>query len=712
MSCNPTRIELSNDATTTVSFTVTPAPTGTVVIYFDVPGLTVDTQANLSSGSASIDIPAVSGDTNSIYDATIQVGTGAAIAADVQVVDSSSAQAVGVTVSGSSVTYCAPTGGGGGDDPIQDRTYSKNLDIVAQDMISGETSVMILGDSINNPQSLTFMKYGYMNKWKPNYWRGLNVALSDGAAGTNGFQVAGAISANVTGNAQSTGPDPENSFFGSSDHSGKSVQPNAALTALMVNSSTNPQVAATIRPVWNPSGSSDFPTPGTGYLHEWKGEMQSEALWYGERIRYRVQFYTDTSESVRVWWRWGTDGESDPSPATQIVDYTPSQGFNTIISPVVDNSAATGTAVGTCDVYMQGSSGTQNMTIIGIVAEDIDAPGLSLSYMGGGGWKTANHALDDDTAPGTGSGNTGDRAAYYEDTAAQNYLEFMNTDVVMIHIGANDPDVSGVSDYLPSVLTRFRSLKTGIKFLLVAQYNTNGDANQVSRWDAQSTYMRGLAGSSGNEDVAFLDLNKMVLDEVGEYSEWGATTAPSADKLLVDGIHPNAAGSDKFAELEWDEIVAAAEAAGSEASWPSKGSSELTTVGTVTTGRWSASPVALDHGGTGSVTAADARKALGVTNTGSYTGQIETADDKTYTLDPGVVAPRTITGFYIKSDSGTCTANLKVGSDVVRTASVSTSSGDQTPLAYTEVDVDDVITLVISSNSSATDVTFSVEYTS
>lgn len=707
MSCNPTRIELSNDATTTVSFTVTPAPTGTVAIYFDVPGLSIDTQTNLSSGSASIDIPAVSGDTNSIYDATIQVGTGAAIPADVQVVDSSAAQAVGVTVSGSSVTYCAPTGGG--DNPgggIQERTYSKNLDIVAQDMISGETSVMILGDSINNPQSLTFMKYGYMNKWKPNYWRGLNVALSDGAAGTNGFQIAGAVAVNVSGNAQSTGPDPENSFFGSSDHSGKSVQANAAFTALMEKTSTgSTSIAATIRPVWNPSGSEDFPTPGTGYLHEWKGEMQSQPLWYGERIRYRVQFYTDTSESVRVWWRWGTDGSGNP--ATQIVDYTPSQGFNTIVSPVVDNSGATGTAVGTCDIYMQGSAGSQNMSIIGIVAEDIDAPGLSLSYMGGGGWKTANHALDDDTAPGTGSGNTGDRAAYYENTAAQKYLEFMDTDVVMIHIGANDPDVSGVSDYLPSVLTRFRSLRTGLKFLLVAQYNTNGDSNQESRWDAQSDYMRGLAGSSGNEDVAFLDLNMMIVDDpdLGNYSDWQGT-------YLADGVHPNATGSDKFAELEWDEIVAAAGAAGSEASWPSKGSSELTTVGTITTGRWSASPVALDHGGTGSVTAADARKALGVTNTGSYTGQIETAADKTYTLDPGVVAARTITGFYIKSDSGTCTANLKVGTDVVRTASVSTSSGDQTPLAYTEVAVDDVITLVISSNSSATDVTFSVEYSS
>lgn len=99
------------------------------------------------------------------------------------------------------------------------------------------------------------------------------------------------------------------------------------------------------------------------------------------------------------------------------------------------------------------------------------------------------------------------------------------------------------------------------------------------------------------------------------------------------------------------------------------------------------------------------------THADAYTGQIETAADKTYTIDPGVVSARTITGFYIKSGSGTVTATLKNGSDTVKAASVSTSSGDQTSLANTSVSVDAVVTIVMSSNSSATDVIFSVEYT-
>ena len=95
----------------------------------------------------------------------------------------------------------------------------------------------------------------------------------------------------------------------------------------------------------------------------------------------------------------------------------------------------------------------------------------------------------------------------------------------------------------------------------------------------------------------------------------------------------------------------------------------------------------------------------------AYTGQIETAADKTYTIDPAAAAARTISGFYIKSGSGTCTATLKVGTNTVVAASVSTTSGDQTGLSNTSVTANDAVTIVVSSNSSATDVIFSVEYT-
>ena len=99
------------------------------------------------------------------------------------------------------------------------------------------------------------------------------------------------------------------------------------------------------------------------------------------------------------------------------------------------------------------------------------------------------------------------------------------------------------------------------------------------------------------------------------------------------------------------------------------------------------------------------------TRTDSYTGHIETASDKTYTLDPFVSTARTITGYFIKSGSGTVTATLKNATDTVKAASVSTTSGEQTSLSNTSVAAGATLSIVTSSNSSATDVVFNIEYT-
>lgn len=185
------------------------------------------------------------------------------------------------------------------------------------------------------------------------------------------------------------------------------------------------------------------------------------------------------------------------------------------------------------------------------------------------------------------------------------------------------------------------------------------------------------------------------------------------------------------------------------------GTSNITTVGTIATGVWNGTTIAAANGGTGltsistllnsnttksdvglgNVTnivafaasdvstfgatlvddadAAAARTTLGVTNTGSYTGQIETAADKDYILDPAVATARTISAFYIKvnSGSGTVVAKLYNGSDLVKQVTASTSTGNQTSLANTSLAADAVLKLEFSSNASATDVIFSVEYT-
>ena len=110
MTCNATRIELSNAATTDVVFTVTPDP-GSEVLTFQVDALGLDLSGTLVSGTVTLQVSAVSAEALDIYDATIQVGSNAAISADALVVESNTAQAVGVNVSGSDVTYCGSDSG-------------------------------------------------------------------------------------------------------------------------------------------------------------------------------------------------------------------------------------------------------------------------------------------------------------------------------------------------------------------------------------------------------------------------------------------------------------------------------------------------------------------------------------------------------------------------------------------------------------------------
>ena len=113
MTCDPTRIELSNLATTQVTFTVTPAPADLTNLVFSVPTLSISETVSLVSGTGSASIASVTADDYSIYDATIQIGSSAGATAEAVIVPTTNPSGIGVNVSGSDVTYCAPSGGGG-----------------------------------------------------------------------------------------------------------------------------------------------------------------------------------------------------------------------------------------------------------------------------------------------------------------------------------------------------------------------------------------------------------------------------------------------------------------------------------------------------------------------------------------------------------------------------------------------------------------------
>ncbi len=96
---------------------------------------------------------------------------------------------------------------------------------------------------------------------------------------------------------------------------------------------------------------------------------------------------------------------------------------------------------------------------------------------------------------------------------------------------------------------------------------------------------------------------------------------------------------------------------------------------------------------------------------GFYTGMIETAADKTYTVDPACKHALTLTSFYAKTGSGTVAILLKNGSDNVAVASLSSSTGVYgSALANTSVAAGTALSFTLSSNSSGADLVFRIGY--
>jgi hypothetical protein len=97
----------------------------------------------------------------------------------------------------------------------------------------------------------------------------------------------------------------------------------------------------------------------------------------------------------------------------------------------------------------------------------------------------------------------------------------------------------------------------------------------------------------------------------------------------------------------------------------------------------------------------------------SYLMLIEAPTDKTYIIDGRVAAGRTVTNFYAKTSSGTCTATLKNVTDTttIGTISVTSTGGSAASLTNTSVTENERLSIEISSNSSAADLELVVEYT-
>ena len=90
---------------------------------------------------------------------------------------------------------------------------------------------------------------------------------------------------------------------------------------------------------------------------------------------------------------------------------------------------------------------------------------------------------------------------------------------------------------------------------------------------------------------------------------------------------------------------------------------------------------------------------------------IESPEDTTYTLDARVIAARTITDFYAKTDSGTCFVQLKNATDVTTISGITASSTGLTgSISNASVDQNDRLRIEVSSSSTPVDLEIVVGY--
>lgn len=141
-----------------MNVTVSPDPGDGVSVTFQVDGLTISDSEPTSSGTAAFSIATVAAVNNSLWDATLQIGSNTPVEAEVQVVESNGSQTIGVTLTDSEVTYCSPTSTGGsgsvtevtGVTPILVADGTTTPEVSLDD--AGITTAKIADDAVTSPK--------------------------------------------------------------------------------------------------------------------------------------------------------------------------------------------------------------------------------------------------------------------------------------------------------------------------------------------------------------------------------------------------------------------------------------------------------------------------------------------------------------------------------------------------------------------------------
>jgi len=675
MTCNPTRIEISNAAATVVEFTVTPDP-GAVSLTFQVDALSIDETITLSAGVGSVTIASQTQADFSIFDGTIQVGSGSAILVPVMVIESNVQQAVGVNISGTDVTYCAPTSGGGTtpSEPVIEYVYGTHS--LLAEIKEQPAHVSFVGDSISNNANTDFASlfHGALFEWRPDQWKGAWFHTNASGVGmfVNGQDVTSENSRPAgTGSMQPSSLDNKTSNWTRAGNAGSATTQDWDFQFYVDNLSP---LAATRQNAQGDAVLAQWPD-GSYIFRDADGNrsiatantdvrMAAQMIGYGSTgfvTNFDVRIY-DPNTQTDNWNSQTLTTDSDYWSDTlerqrlTLTDYDGSEGGFWTLQIRNDNQAG-------------------DKEVIESVFWGTDDPGLELSYFGDGGWRTRNHFPPGETITTT----QGTEAYHYTTDALAGRMAALGTTHALVFLGMNDVTAAGRSgeDVLTdfdTVLSNIRTARPGVKIVALTLYTT--DTDDATKIASKATFNAGLkTRAAAASDLVVVDIHQYIVDT------WTTQAAFSA-AWLFDVTHFNQAGAAAISSFIWSKVVE------------------------------STGGVLSVQGRTGQVvlTAADFAPVAD-----SYLMFIESPTTKTYVLDVASAAARTITAFRGRTSAGSCAVTLKSNGGLATVASL-TASATQAPtsatsLSNTGISFGERIELEVTSNLSAENLQIVVDYT-
>ena len=457
----------------------------------------------------------------------------------------------------------------------------------ADALVGGDCHVVIIGDSLMNPTSAERLRHGLLTTWQPARWAGISHGTSNNSSGVT----AGNLDTGTTFNYPSG---PYTFKFGDNvKRDGTGGQSGGFTPAFaQVNYLTGlgcSQFTAT-GGVGNffllkdqTKGSVVVDTQGQPILTGRLQDQGTDTFYNLNGLKTKAVFYADDAMTVDATISDGTVNSvtfTDNSFGTFIATRNPSGAGDVNLMFSFASGITAGDKIGYIDGYSYNPS----------------VSGLSISYMGDGGWNTANHVggtVVDETGA-TALSRMTQPNEWYDDVSIQEHLKlFAYKDdalttlrdkvVILVESQNVQPDTYNYVgqmnlDLLPlkarweaqaDIVDPSGDLKAALQFVVVSLHQPNAPGDHFRH----SEYLRQVIGKGGYSDIEFIDMTQEIADtypglDPEDFVENGITaigmpTGTATDPNLTwytngDNIHPRSAGSRAMMSAMWDIILRAA----------------------------------------------------------------------------------------------------------------------------------------------------------